>query len=83
LNGIPKYVVNFPTKDDLSPSKKDYVVNGLATLREDIKSLNIKSIAIPALGCGLGGLDWGQVKHIIGEFAKEIPDVKVIVYEPL
>lgn len=80
----PKYVINFPTKDDLSPSKLEYVTNGLEELKQVIEDKQIKSIAIPALGCGLGGLPWGVVKTHIENFADSLPeDTKVIIYEPL
>ena len=82
-NNEPKYIINFPTKSDLSPSKIEYIRSGLDNLLQVIKDKNIKSIGIPGLGAGLGGLSWGEVKHAIGEFAKNIPDVKVVVYESL
>lgn len=48
----------------------------------EIKQLNIKSIAIPALGSGLGGLDWQQVKPIIIDTFSSLPDIDVWLYEP-
>ena len=76
--------MNFPTKTDLSRSLNVYVVSGLQTLVEQIKNKNIKSIALPSLGCGLGGLDWTNVKRFIEVFAKEVPeDVLIAAYEPL
>lgn len=62
----PKYIINFPTKDHWrNPSKIEYIREGLDDLIEVIKTNNIKSIAIPPLGCGLGGLDWNVVKKMI------------------
>lgn len=81
--GDPKYIVNFPTKDDLSPSRNIYITSGLLSLAQDIKRLGIKSIGIRALGSGLGGLAWVDVKGFIEVFAATIPDVHVVVYEPL
>jgi O-acetyl-ADP-ribose deacetylase (regulator of RNase III) len=82
--GDPKYVINFPTKDDLSPSRLEYITDGLDKLKSVIESREIKSIAIPALGCGLGGLPWGVVKTHIENFADDLPeDTKVLIYEPL
>lgn len=79
----PKYIINFPTKDDLSPSKIEYVKDGLVALEKIVKELKIKSIALPALGCGLGGLRWGQVQNLLVEFSKKIPeDCELIVFEP-
>lgn len=42
----------------------------------------IRSIAIPPLGCGLGGLRWTDVRPLIEAFAERVPEVKVTVYEP-
>jgi O-acetyl-ADP-ribose deacetylase (regulator of RNase III) len=82
--GNPKYVINFPTKDDLSPSRLEYVTDGLDKLKSVIESRNIKSIAVPALGSGLGGLNYTIVKPHLEKFANSLPeDVKVILYEPL
>ena len=82
--GNPKYIINFPTKDDLSPSKLKYITSGLDKLKQVVESRGIKSIAIPALGCGLGGLPWGVVQTHIENFAKSLPeDTKVLIYEPL
>lgn len=62
----PKYIINFPTKDHWkNPSKMEYIREGLDDLIEVIKTNNIKSIAIPPLGCGLGGLNWDEVKEMI------------------
>jgi len=80
---IPKYIINFPTKDDLSPSKIEYIRDGLVALENVIKKFDIKSIAVPALGCGLGGLSFGQVQSLLVEFSKKLPDdVKLFVYKP-
>lgn len=82
--GNPKYIINFPTKDDLSPSKLEYITSGLEALKDVVESKGIKSIAIPGIGCGLGGLAWGVVKTHIENFADSLPeDVKVTIYEPL
>ncbi len=79
----PKYIINFPTKDDLSPSKMEYITHGLESLKNSIKDNDIKSIALCALGCGLGGLAWKDVKQEIEKFAADLPDVHVVAYEPL
>lgn len=82
--GNPKYIINFPTKDDLSPSKLEYITDGLDKLKQVIESREIKSIAVPALGCGLGGLSWGVVKTHIENMADDLPEgTKVLIYEPL
>lgn len=80
----PKYIINFPTKKHWSDNSKIRdIENGLIALREDIKSLNIKSIAIPPMGCGLGGLKWNDVKNLINKSLNDLSDVNIIVLEPI
>lgn len=79
----PKFIINFPTKNDLKPSQMSFITSGLVALKNEIEERGIKSIAIPALGCGLGGLDYKKVKVLIEEFATQVPDVQVVLYEPL
>lgn len=59
-------IVNFPTKQDWrNPSEMSYIEDGLDTLVTVIKRNQIKSIAMPLLGCGLGGLDGKVVFELI------------------
>lgn len=79
----PKYVINFPTKQHWKgKSKMEYIDTGLKALVEDIKRIDIKSIAIPPLGCGNGGLNWDEVRPKIEQTFSAIPDVRVLVYAP-
>ena len=81
-NSIPRYIINFPTKKHWRNSAKiSYITDGLLDLAKVIQSLEIKSIAIPQLGCGLGGLPWIEVKQIIINYLDKIQDVKVILFE--
>ena len=80
---VPRFVVNFPTKHhwrDRSALKD--IDNGLRHLVAVIKELNIRSLAVPALGCGLGGLSWREVKQSILRELGGLQDVEVTVYEP-
>ena len=57
-----RIIINFPTKDRFArPSKEEYITRGMASLVKLSNDMKIKSIAIPALGCGLGGLQWPRV----------------------
>lgn len=80
----PKYIIDFPTKrhwrDD---SRMEDIESGLADLVTQVRKLNIQSIAIPALGAGLGGLDWPEVNARIVKAFAELPDVRVLLFEPL
>jgi O-acetyl-ADP-ribose deacetylase (regulator of RNase III) len=79
----PRYLINFPTKEQWrSPSKVAYIEKGLAALVSEVKQREIRSIAIPALGCGLGGLEWDEVYPLIQAAFAELPDVQVWLYPP-
>lgn len=79
----PKYVVNFPTKRHWKgKSKIEDIESGLIALVNEVRERNIHSIAIPPLGCGLGGLSWRQVRPMIEMVFAELPDVRVLLYEP-
>jgi O-acetyl-ADP-ribose deacetylase (regulator of RNase III) len=79
-----KYIINFPTKSHWAlKSHYKYIEIGLEALVADVQRLGIKSIAIPPLGCGLGGLDWSRVRPMIEQAFKLIPDVEVHLYESM
>jgi O-acetyl-ADP-ribose deacetylase (regulator of RNase III)/uncharacterized protein YwgA len=81
--GGPRFIVNFPTKRHWrSPSRLEDVAAGLTALRDEIVERGIKSIAVPPLGCGNGGLDWADVKPMITQILGTIPGVEVRVWEP-
>ncbi|WP_407977634.1 macro domain-containing protein (plasmid) [Brucella pseudogrignonensis] len=79
----PKFLVNFPTKDNWrSKSKISYVSDGLDALADELNRLKIKSIAMPPLGCGNGGLDWNEVKPLIKSKLSGLTNVEIVVFEP-
>lgn len=83
LPGSPRFVINFPTKKQWrQPSKLEYVESGLVDLVATIRRLGIQSIAIPPLGCGLGGLDWAIVRPQIVAALEELADLRVVLFEP-
>lgn len=70
-----KFIVNFPTKKHWrNKSDLEFIKIGLEELKVAIKDFNIKSIALPKLGCGLGGLDWNEVFDLIKDFHNSIED---------
>lgn len=80
----PRYIINFPTKKSWkNKSKIEDIRQGLASLVHDIQHLNIRSIALPPLGCGLGGLSWHEVKQAIEDAFANQNHLEVLVYEPL
>jgi O-acetyl-ADP-ribose deacetylase (regulator of RNase III) len=79
----PRYVINFPTKRHWKgKSRIEDILSGLAVLVEEVRRRGIVSIAVPPLGCGLGGLDWSEVGPLIEDAFRSLPDVRVLVYEP-
>jgi len=69
-----KIIINFPTKEHWSdPSKYEYLLAGFHSLPEIIKGYDIKSIAVPKLGCGNGGLDWNVVKPLLESNLGSLP----------
>lgn len=79
----PRYIVNFPTKRHWKgKSRIEDIDSGLVALAAEIRARGIKSIAIPPLGAGLGGLDWNEVLPRIKSALQDVPDLDVVVYEP-
>ena len=81
--GMPRFIINFPTKDDWRvPSRLEWIDEGLADLSRVIREQGIASIAIPALGCDLGGLDWGDVRPRIAAMLAGHEGLRAVVFEP-
>lgn len=76
-------VLNFPTKRDWrDPSRLEDINAGLTYLAGRYQELGIHSIAMPALGSGLGGLNWSDVRQLIDRHLGALADLEVYVYEP-
>jgi O-acetyl-ADP-ribose deacetylase (regulator of RNase III) len=79
----PRYIINFPTKRDWrGKSRMEDIESGLAALAEEIKARNIRSIAIPPLGSGLGGLRWAGVRQRIEAALGGHSEAKIVIFEP-
>ncbi|HEX8755158.1 MAG TPA: macro domain-containing protein [Steroidobacteraceae bacterium] len=80
----PRYIINFPTKRHWrGKSRIEDIEAGLKALIAEILARRIRSIALPPLGSGLGGLDWmGEVRPRIEAALRPLDDVQVMVYEP-
>ena len=79
----PRYIINFPTKRHWrGKSRMADIDAGLRALTEEIRSRGIRSVALPPLGCGLGGLDWPEVRERIQAVSENLPEVRITVFEP-
>jgi O-acetyl-ADP-ribose deacetylase (regulator of RNase III) len=79
----PHYVINFPTKKHWrQPSKLEYISSGLEDFIAVAQQLGIKSVAMPPLGCGAGGLDWADVKPLIEAAAARVPELRIVLFPP-
>jgi O-acetyl-ADP-ribose deacetylase (regulator of RNase III) len=79
----PQFVINFPTKKHWKgKSQIEDIESGLISLVEEIKRLGIKSIAVPPLGCGNGGLNWSEVAPLIDSALRPLEGVVIHLYEP-
>ncbi len=79
----PRYIINFPTKRHWrGKSRIEDIEVGLKALVDTVRRYSIRSIAIPPLGSGLGGLDWSEVRPRIEATLQPLTDVRVLLYEP-
>jgi O-acetyl-ADP-ribose deacetylase (regulator of RNase III) len=81
--GPRRYVINFPTKGHWrSAARIEDIEAGLDDLVRVVRELGVGSVAIPALGCGNGGLSWAQVRPLIERACARIPDVRAVIFAP-
>jgi O-acetyl-ADP-ribose deacetylase (regulator of RNase III) len=81
-NLLGDWIINFPTKRDWrEQSRYEDILSGLDALRRYLKDFGPISVALPALGCGHGGLDWNQVSQMIKEKLSDL-DAHIFVFEP-
>lgn len=79
----PRYIINFPTKRHWrGRSRIDDIEAGLKALAEVVCQRGIRSIAVPALGSGLGGLEWSSVRQRIEVTLRDFDDLDAVVFEP-
>jgi O-acetyl-ADP-ribose deacetylase (regulator of RNase III) len=79
----PRFIINFPTKRHWrSKSRYEDIEMGLEALVQEVRERKIRSIAIPPLGSGLGGLQWEQVKPMIEKAFATMPEVQIKLFEP-
>lgn len=76
------WIIGFPTKRHWTEaSRLSDIDGGLGFLAERLEDWGVTSLAMPALGCGLGGLDWDRVRELITAHLDAL-DLSVLVYAP-
>lgn len=79
--GNPKFIINVPTKRHWKgKARLEDIEAGLKALVSTIKEYKISSIAVPPLGCGNGGLEWGDVRPRIESALAALPHVRALVF---
>lgn len=79
----PRWIINFPTKQHWrSRTQPEWIESGLKDLRRVIEEYGIRSIALPPLGCGNGGLDWHKVQPLIEAELGSLANTDILVFEP-
>ncbi len=79
----PRFIFNFPTKRHWKGRSRIKDIDaGLRALVKEIRDRRVRSVAVPPLGCGLGGLDWNVVRRRIIRAFEDLPNVRVFLFEP-
>lgn len=78
-----RFLVNFPTKDHWREgARMEFIDHGLDDFVSWMQRLRIRSVVMPPLGCGNGGLDWRKVREVIQEKLSQLTETDIIVFEP-
>jgi len=79
----PRWIINFPTKQHWrARTRMEWIESGLVSLKQVILEKGIRSIALPPLGCGNGGLDWNKIRPRIEAVLGNLDDIRVLIFEP-
>lgn len=79
--GDGQMILNFPSKNHWrNNSRIEWIEQGLAWIRENYDRLGISTLAIPPVGCGNGGLYWGDVQALVEKYLGDLDDLLVTVY---
>jgi O-acetyl-ADP-ribose deacetylase (regulator of RNase III) len=77
----PRWIVHAPTKETWrAPSDYGWIEEIVSGIRWFALEHSVRSIAVPKLGCGEGGLNWKAVHALIVRWLGDLPDVEIIVY---
>jgi len=82
-DGNPRYIINFPTKRHWRDhSELADIESGLVALVAEVERFGLRSVAVPALGCGSGGLEWVVVRPLVEAAFAALPQLRVLLYPP-
>jgi O-acetyl-ADP-ribose deacetylase (regulator of RNase III) len=77
-------VIHVPTKDSWrQPSELRFIEAAMEPLADALVQHGIRSVAMPALGCGLGGLPWTDVRAVLQRLAALVPDCEIHLFRPM
>lgn len=80
----PRWIINFPTKKHWrADSEVEYIRDGLEDLVRVIRDNNIRSVAVPPLGSGNGGLNWSQVRPLVESALSVVTNLRVEIFDPV
>ena len=74
------WVLNMATQEDLGGARLEYIKACFENLEKEYSKLGIRSIAMPKIGAGLGGLDWEEVLDLLEIHLDPLP-IPIIIYE--
>jgi O-acetyl-ADP-ribose deacetylase (regulator of RNase III) len=78
-----RHILNFPTRGHWREAcRLPDIAAGLESLVTVVGELSLASVAVPAVGCGLGGLAWADVRPLIETAGARLPGVRLVVYPP-
>ena len=79
IHGDSRWIM-FPTKEHWKhPSQLEWIEKGLMDLQPQVTGL--ESMAVPALGCGLGGLEWNHVRQLLEKYLSPL-SASITIYPP-
>jgi len=79
IHGDSRWII-FPTKEHWKhPSRLEWIEQGLKDLQPQVTGLD--SLAVPALGCGFGGLEWDAVRRLLEKYLTPL-SASITIYPP-
>ena len=79
-----RWIINFPTRYDLHESSQlEFIEEGIDSLATTLVLFEIRSVAIPALGCGSGHLSWSDIQPRLIDGLEHLDETQIFLYAPL